>query len=74
MEWAIIILLVALIGYQFGYRRGHRRGQKLTNFKMLNEGFRSGKRVIEDEICLMKNFPDQEIVKRVKNFIRRQEN
>lgn len=73
MEWAIIIFLVTFLSYQIGYRRGHGKGEKLRDFKLLNEGFRSGKKVIEDEICLMKNLSDKEIVQRVKNFIKGQE-
>lgn len=70
MEWGIIILLVTFLSYQIGHRRGYKKGEKLRDFKLLNEGFRNGRKSFKEELCEMKGLSDDEILKRIKNFIK----
>ena len=70
MEWTITILIVTFLSYHIGYRRGFKNGEKFKNFKLLNEGFRNGRKSMEGEIREIEKLTDNEILYRIKNFIK----
>jgi hypothetical protein len=71
MEWTIILIVLwSIILWQIAFKKGRKRGEELRDFQQLNEGFRNGRKSIEDEICDMKRLTDEEIVQRIRNFVK----
>lgn len=68
-EIFIVILLCLLVGH-LSFRRGLKRGRGDGNFEFYKRGYLDGQINTEEEICAMKGLKDEEILKRVKSFIK----
>jgi len=65
-----IILALILVG-MFYHNQGFKKGLKECERNFLNEGYKNGIKQIEDEIKELATLPDEEILKRIKNFCKK---
>ena len=72
MNSALIITIILLIVGKLSWNHGYKKGKKECEGISYIDGYRNGISCIENEILDLAEQPDDEILKRIKNFYKKE--
>lgn len=74
MDPILIIVISAVVFFQFGKRKGYTKGRNERMEINRITWYRKGINKVNDEICCMEKLDDKEILYRIKEMIRKRKN
>jgi len=72
VEFLLIVLLIAVV-YRLTYNYAFKKGKKNVNMQIFNEGHKKGIDCVEEKIKKLSELPNEEIIKRIKNFAKKKD-